>query len=836
MVDINTARQQAQEARQNLTQRREEAQKAKAQLEKARQALPSRTSQQALRGRTIGKGLKGRQIRRQIAQSEQKLETKKGEVEQFEQELQKYETEKLKPVESQIKDYDLRKSGLEQAKKLYRDKIPIGFLSGSDFDNPYTYQYLKEMKEQGKLIEEGQAKLSSAIESYNQGKPLDEAFSESQVRFLKAKGYLEGDVPTIEDKKSAAVGFNSSIEVPNIIRDLNDSSARMDRQERIKLSPITGMSVSGIGLVSAQGINKNQTKIELPAEMKPREIYSSQLGGFVQATAAGGTEFQGTAVIRPPTPQELNKINRASDLGKEIVKAPIKFLGGEYEWQKKLMGQTDIQIAEKLATQEERYKDLSGGSSINLLLTGTKGERSAISKGLTYEQAKSQGYILYGQSPTEEQRRQALIEKSGGKYSPLRVFDIAGGATQKASEKISVGVFKQKPLKAEQKKQISNLISDTYKFAAFSPLMSTGAAARSAESKYIYDYKKGKYVLKDKADDILKTFDDAFKKGGRKGVVDKLKKLAKEAESTKGVENLLSELRNKGYIDDFIVDTTTGAFSVSTGAAIAKPTLVEIQLPVIKKIKGIAPTGSSLTGFASASEYTGTGQYERTSEVLSPQLKMQTMSNQRNIFIPQLKTNVSQRANLKLESNIKETQRLNQTSKQKFSFSQPQIQLLKTALKTKQKLKTKQEARQDTRQRSEPKETNLFKPRKPKSKGILQRLAKKAEDGTLFEAIGFRGGKEVSLGFGSKSKASEKLSGFLKGTLGASGFLKETKSGKKLKAKETGLLRDLSFRTGKSNPFLVVEKKQKRLRKGTTGKQIQYFRKTNKSKKSKSIL
>ena len=115
-------------------------------------------------------------------------------------------------------------------------------------------------------------------------------------------------------------------------------------------------------------------------------------------------------------------------------------------------------------------------------------------------------------------------------------------------------------------------------------------------------------------------------------------------------------------------------------------------------------------------------------------------------------------------------------------------------------------------------------------RGQLQRIANEVTP-EKFEAVGFRFGKEVSLGFGTKEKSAEKLSKFLGGTLGASGFL-QTKEGK-IKAEETGLLKQFGLRKSKVSEFLVVEEKSKRLRKGGTGKDIQYFRTKAPSKKGR---
>ena len=74
---------------------------------------------------------------------------------------------------------------------------------------------------------------------------------------------------------------------------------------------------------------------------------------------------------------------------------------------------------------------------------------------------------------------------------------------------------------------------------------------------------------------------------------------------------------------------------------------------------------------------------------------------------------------------------------------------------------------------TKPTKIKLPIPKIPSSQ--LQRIARKAEEGGIFEAIGFKGGKEVSLGFGTKREVTSKLSKFLSGTLSASGFLRKGK-------------------------------------------------------------
>lgn len=133
-----------------------------------------------------------------------------------------------------------------------------------------------------------------------------------------------------------------------------------------------------------------------------------------------------------------------------------------------------------------------------------------------------------------------------------------------------------------------------------------------------------------------------------------------------------------------------------------------------------------------------------------------------------------------------------------------------------------QTPRQTQPQRESTKTRRIIKiPLLPKGAGGKELVKVKKEDG--YEAFIYKGGKAKSIGtFDLLPSASKKLGTELTETLAASGFI--TQKGKKLKATELGLLGD-DFRLSKTgSPYLVVEKKSKRLRKGSTGKEIQFFR------------
>ena len=163
----------------------------------------------------------------------------------------------------------------------------------------------------------------------------------------------------------------------------------------------------------------------------------------------------------------------------------------------------------------------------------------------------------------------------------------------------------------------------------------------------------------------------------------------------------------------------------------------------------------------------------------------------------------------------RQAQQLRQIQKQKLSQLQKQVQQWKLSQLQKQIQKAKAKP--------------IIKPLPLLFGGKMKQMQKEKPE--VFEAFGKRFGKELKLGkFGTQKEAEVKLEKFLKKTLGASGFLK--KDEKKIKAEEISLLKDVEFGKSKVSEYLVIEKKEKRLRKRGTGQDIQYFRKNPRKTKA----
>lgn len=243
------------------------------------------------------------------------------------------------------------------------------------------------------------------------------------------------------------------------------------------------------------------------------------------------------------------------------------------------------------------------------------------------------------------------------------------------------------------------------------------------------------------------------------------------------------------------------------------------------------------------SAYYGKGIYERTQETsygLQPTNKEGPMLNQltpqKNVLKTLTKTKTDLKTETKTETkvgfNLKNI--LKERTKEKAIERPKQEEKNSQIAKIKQPLSVKQEqipltkaVPRLTKRTAKPRKTKVNTPKikipmiSPPSK-TLQRLAKEVEG---FEAFGFKSGSAKKVAEGTKEEVAIGLSKFLKKDLAASGFVTEKGTGRKLSFKEIQGLVGSDFRAGIKDPFKIVEKRSKRLRKGGTGKKIQAFRK-----------
>ena len=168
----------------------------------------------------------------------------------------------------------------------------------------------------------------------------------------------------------------------------------------------------------------------------------------------------------------------------------------------------------------------------------------------------------------------------------------------------------------------------------------------------------------------------------------------------------------------------------------------------------------------------------------------------------------------------KEIVTIKETQPQKQLFRQLTVQ--EQATKLLDVLKTKQTTK-ETFKPITPITPKIKVPIKIKTP-LLKRLSKKAEGGDLFKVFVTKKGKDIQLEdmFGTLGEARKVLAKELSTTLRAGGGI--LKGEKKLSFKEIGLFGE-EFRPSKVSEFKVIQRKERRLKKGgQEAREIQFFR------------
>jgi len=548
------------------------------------------------------------------------------------------------------------------------------------------------------------------------------------------------------------------------------------------------------------------------AQARKDEIYNPALNAYVSKSEPSG---QGTAYIRPPTPQERIKIEEA-----------------EYKGSYKGMKEKVIEKAEEI-----KYSPFFTSVREKVKPTAEKLDK--------FEKENIRG-------------------KSGDveKFPGMQFFNFAAEKTVKAGEFISKKteplarkvfgddslLFKEVPISRKQK---IDIISTLYKGAAFSPFMETGTYQQSVYAgetvKVVY---KGKLTTMTKAEakalglkpitrgqelEALENYLRVGKSGGFSSKADKLRDLLRRA-TTQEQRSAILKTAKTTYGDDFVKDFISQEY----GGVVSTPAIKPSAVP-----KPTAPTPKGNIFIETpASKMTGAGYLTGTSSILDSDKVGETNwvdTKTDSSFFNDTKTDTNQKSgNIPLiDVKTKSDLRTQQKTKQDQRTSQDTLQTPKIipdlAFSPKLDTKTQQEFRQPTQQKGE-----YFRPPRPLKKprvpriplpkplSLPKRLLKKVEEDS-FEVFTLFKGKEKRIGKAKTKLGAEKLLGKeLRGKLRASGFIE--KGGQKIKASKLKLLQTGEFRIGKKDPTLLVEKKSKRLRKGTTGKQIQYFKKKSKTK------
>jgi len=182
-------------ARQTLAEQRKDAEDKKIQtlkqlqeLQTRKDALPNYKTQEALRSSKFNT-LKGRALKQDVKTAEGKFGVAIGDTEQFKQavetyesDLNKYETEQLKPYESAVSSQAKEERSFDLAQRFYDRRVPIKFV-----DDPVTRKYLKEFYKQGAMNREAFARdVDKLQETLPSGEKLVVDYSKMKIKGVES--------------------------------------------------------------------------------------------------------------------------------------------------------------------------------------------------------------------------------------------------------------------------------------------------------------------------------------------------------------------------------------------------------------------------------------------------------------------------------------------------------------------------------------------------------------------------------------------------------------------------------------------------------------------------
>lgn len=278
MADIEQIRQQTAEARRIVEEKKVQVAQLQNQLSEQEQALPTTSTQRDLRERFAGQ--QGIVQRRQFENIRADIEQRKANVNEYGQQLGKYE--------KQVAESEGNIAAYERAFKKY-----------------------SEQKRDAKLYNQ---ELNKAVNDYNAGVPLDEAFKKFNVDYLVNKGVLKfesagNQIEVTEAKNKFNELLNQQPNLPFI----------RDRTTNVQIQTRMPKTITGIGLVSAQEYNPKtgapygiESSVKKPvdivekakvwlAERKKSEKSSSMLAG-------AGASLLGTATALAHPAKTINAI------------------------------------------------------------------------------------------------------------------------------------------------------------------------------------------------------------------------------------------------------------------------------------------------------------------------------------------------------------------------------------------------------------------------------------------------------------------------------------------------------------------------------------------------
>lgn len=816
---FDDARKSVAEQRSLVQQKKEEASQVEKQLQKTRSALPQVTQQSLRKAGAIFQGLKGRLRRGILEQTKSEISAREKAIKEYTGELGKYETEVLTPYEKEItkaeQQYLQEKSQFEAQQQAY-----------ATLSETLQRNYEKNIKA-GMLGGIFGEELKKAKEGFEQAgldsKEAEKIFTEQVVSSTQGTQYLyskEGEylgkeylktgkvTPspkfTFEGKDSGGYSFSKIPSVDTFI----GTTPELPRETKVKELPsITGLA-TGIGMVSAVPIESEKQKDLRLANISikddttrdvrisggdDRSIFGKLWSGITDFVGSGSDFEKDRQKAKETYSPQLGMFVSASVGTPEVSKSTLTIRPPTIEEREQ------IRVAQERGSfsQLPPIKFLAGGYEWQKKFEEGLGKKPNIETPEQYSRRVSQSSFkdLRGNLPAQL----------------TKVFYSGGEQLTKVGGKVTGS-----NLTTEQVRLGGEIIGGVGLFTAFNPLISTGATGSitkqlnknkfEALEKFFQDVRSG-LVQETKGTGQVKYLEkiyDKYFKGTPQGK-ENFKKLVEELTAR-------GDLKVEGLIDlASSTPKTSTAFDV----------IIDVQAPQMRNLNLI--TGSSVLNVQDTSGISS----ERMGQVNWVGIPERVTTKKTLGFgvIPNLKLKENERQQQKQLSILK--------TLKKEGTAQRVINIFKSssAQKESSRQKTSQKQEQVFRQKEVTKQKETGKP-KVLFPSLLKRLALKTEEEPeLFEIFTKKFGKDVSVAKTlTKGEAVKILQSKLGTTLRASGFV--TKGGVKLGFGELGITSP-SLTRSKKESFRVVERKEKRLKKGTFEvPEIQAFKKRGKSRKN----
>lgn len=293
MVNIAESRRAVQSARQQS----EEAEK---KTKEAKSKLPEYKSQKALRQTYAG--LKGRETRRTISKVDVALGKRQQEISQYKKGVEEY-SKKLEEYASSPTGAveEAKQSGATPIRYEYRRPFKGGELTpvpvyataiGEVADESYWQEYRSKVI--GDAIELGKIE-GEKIEDlgFTSAKKLQEALE-------------KGTITEAQVSQGLSSGLLKPVDEMPEVKNLKTIVVDLPVQER---AGVMSMAVEQTNATDPNLFTRAKNLFFRGNQGGTSEIYNPALGGYVQATEVGGTQFsQGTAIIRPITEAESTQM------------------------------------------------------------------------------------------------------------------------------------------------------------------------------------------------------------------------------------------------------------------------------------------------------------------------------------------------------------------------------------------------------------------------------------------------------------------------------------------------------------------------------------------------